>query len=201
MEEGGVVDFAEGLCVVQHRECLVSMQRLPVVLGHIASAAGHHHNAEEGRRLAREGRITGAFSTDAQFATARGVYHAAGYGERRRSDLLDSSLDAIMGLLRENGARRVDVPEIDGRPPTDWDDPQSVRGMREFLRERFERRSVAVRRGESEITWRRRGLSFARDRTHGDFSSLTTFRARFLYYYFRWLQFSRGAEYDRGRVH
>ena len=82
MEEGGVVDFAEGLCVVQHRECLVSMQRLPVVLGHIASAAGHHHNAEEGRRLAREGLITGAFSTDAHFASAAGHYRQAEEGRR-----------------------------------------------------------------------------------------------------------------------
>ena len=41
---------------------------------------------------------------------------------------------------------------------------------------------------------------FRRDNTHGEFPSLTTFRARFLYYYFRWVKSSRGAEYDRGRV-
>ena len=71
--------------------------------------------------------------------------------------------------------------------------------MREYLRERFEKGDVTVRRGESKATWERKGVSFGRDHTHVNFPSLTTFRARFLYYYFQWIFFRRIAEYDRDR--
>ena len=120
-------------------------------------------------------------STDAQLASASGLHHAAEYGERRRSELLDSMLTEIIDLLRGHGTTKVDVIEIDGRPPTDWDNPQSVNGLREYLRERFEAEDVTVRRGESESSWKRKfGIRWNRDLTHGDFTSLDTFRVRFL---------------------
>ena len=37
-----------------------------------------------------------------------------------------------------------------GRPPTDWDDAQSVNGLRDYLRERITAEDIILRHGESE---------------------------------------------------
>lgn len=51
------------------------------------AAAGNYHMAEEGRRLLREGDISGSYSSPGELAAAAGNYHAAEYGVRRRHEI------------------------------------------------------------------------------------------------------------------
>lgn len=100
---------------------------------------------------AKAGASTRTFSTDAQFATASGRYHAA-----------------------EDRAGRA--------------------------HEMFMDTGVVFKDGESVRSWQRKGISFGRKFKRSDFESMTTFHARFLYYYLRSVNSLRDCAHWRKKV-
>jgi hypothetical protein len=91
-----------------------------------------------------------------------------------------------MSLLRGIAGDRAGVAEIDRVLPADWTDDQSVSRLRAELRRLFEDRGISLRKGESMGSWARKGVSLAREARIEDHPTLSTVRARILFYYFKW---------------